>query len=195
MLSPSARAGALLFALAACTDPATNQPGNDKPTATAPPAAAAPVAPVAPVAPAGPLTTQYAGEYNWGDTTRQDAGGTLTVYPESDSTVLFYLDVSAGPPAFHVGQLYQRAVVRGGVAQCAFKEDYDEKGCRLTINFRPQAAVVSTVEGYGECGFGQGVYADETYRRTSSAVPQQFEEGAGRAVKFRETTPEQYNGR
>jgi hypothetical protein len=137
-------------------------------------------------------TAQYAGEYNWGDAQRQEAGGTLTVYPESDSTVLFYLDVSNGPPAFHLGQLYQRAVVRQGVARCAFKADYDSAGCRLRISFSPKAAVVETEQGYSECGFGNAVSADETYRRTSTATPQQFENGEGKVVKFKSVTPEQY---
>ena len=171
----------LLLGLAACTE------ATDQKAATATPAAP----PAAPV-PAGPRTAQYAGEYNWGDPRRKQAGGTLTVYPESDSTVLVYFDISNGPPAFHLGALLQRAVVRGGVARCAFKEDYDEKGCRLTITFTPKAATVTTEAGYGECGFGQGVYADETYRRTSTAIPQQFVNGEGAVVKFKGLDPARY---
>lgn len=174
----------LLLGLAACTE-TTNQQAT-----TAPPAAA-PAAPAA-TAPVGVRTTPYAGEYNWGDAKRKQAGGTLTVYPESDSTVLVYFDISNGPPAFHLGALLQRAVVRGGVARCAFKEDYDENGCRLAIAFTPEAARVKTEQGYGECGFGQGVSADETYRRTSSAIPQQFINGEGTAVKFKGLDPAKY---
>ena len=178
----------LLLGLAACTE------ATDQKSTTASPAAspAAPVAPAAAPASVGPRTATYAGEYNWGDPKRKQAGGTLTVYPESDSTVLLYFDISNGPPAFHLGALLQRAVVRNGVARCAFKEDYDEKGCRLTIAFTPQAATVTTEAGYGECGFGQGVSADETYRRTSPAIPQQFVNGEGTAIKFKGLDPAKY---
>jgi hypothetical protein len=175
----------LLLGLAACTETTDQRPATATPVA--PSAAPGPV-----VAPAGPRTATYAGEYSWGDPKRKQAGGTLTVYPESDSTVLMYFDISNGPPAFHLGALLQRAVVRGGVARCAFKEDYDEKGCRLTIAFTPQAAAVTTEAGYGECGFGQGVSADETYRRRSTSIPQQFVNGEGTAVKFKGLDPAKY---
>lgn len=171
----------LLLGLAACTESADHPATASVPVTT--PAAA----------PAGPRTALYAGEYNWGDPRREQAGGTLTVYPESDSTVLVYFDISNGPPAFHLGALLQRAVLRSGVAQCAFKEDYAETGCRLSIAFTPQAARVTTAPGYGECGFGQGVSADETYRRTSTAIPQQFVSGEGKTVKFQGLDPQKYN--
>ena len=100
---------------------------------------------------------------------------------------------SYGPPAFHVGQLYQRAVVRRGVAHCAFREAYDSLGCRLRLAFTPPSVVITTEKGHGECGFGQGVWADETYRCTSAAVPQQFDDGGGRKVVFKTTSPEQYS--
>lgn len=169
----------LVITLGACTETTDHATKNSAAPAAAPGATL--------------QTAAYAGEYNWGDTTRQQAGGTLLVYPESDSTVLLALDISNGPPAFHLGQLYRRAVVRQGVGHCAFKEEYDSLGCRLRLAFSPEKVMVETDRGYGECGFGQGVYADETYRRTSSAVPQQFVNGEGTKVSFKTTTPEQYN--
>jgi len=172
----------LLAALAACTEAADKAPAAPVP---APPTASA-------ATPAALRTAAYAGEYNWGDTKREQAGGTLLVYPESDSTVRFYLDISNGPPAFHVGQLYQRAVVRQGVAHCAFREEYDSLGCRLQLTFAPPTVVIKTEGNHGECGFGQGVWADETYRRRRAAVPQHFDDGGGRKVRFEDTSPEQY---
>ena|GEM_PF-1949029 len=173
----------LLAALGACTEPAdqsTKAPATTGAGPAAPPRATL-------------LTAAYAGEYNWGDTTREQAGGTLTVYPESDSTVLFFLDVSNGPPAFSLAQLYQRAVVRQGVGRCAFQADYDSTGCRLRLRFSPREVVIETEPGYGECGFGNGASADETYRRSGSAAPQQFTDGEGKKIRFQSTTPEQYN--
>jgi len=168
-----------LVLLAACTDPARQPDATVAPPAVTPPAAL--------------RTATYAGEYNWGDPKREQAGGTLLVYPESDSTVLVYLDISNGPPAFHVGQLYRRVAVRQGVGYCAFREEYDSLGCQLRLVFTPQSVVITTEKGHGECGFGQGVWADETYRRTSAAVPQQFDDGGGRKVVFKTTSPEQYS--
>ena len=172
----------LLVTLSACTEP-TNQT-NQAPTA---PPTIAPTAPQKIL-----LTSSYAGEYRWGDSTRKQAGGTLYVYPESDSTVLLALDISYGPPAFHLGNLYRRAVVRRGVGRCAIRSEEDMLDCQLRLTFAAQAVVVATEQGHGECGFGQGVSADETYRRTSLAVPQYFTDSSGKTF-FKKTTPEQYN--
>lgn len=64
--------------------------------------------------------------------------------------------------------------------------------CQLRLTFAAQAVVVVTEQGHGECGFGQGVSADETYRRTSLAVPQYFTDSSSKTF-FKKTTPEQYN--
>jgi len=180
MRLPACASLLLLATLGACTEPAEQSTKKLSQS----PAAPAPARSL--------LTASYAGEYNWGDTTREQAGGTLLVYPESDSTVLLALDVSNGPPAFHLGTLYRRAVVRRGVGQCAVQNEANRLNCRLQLAFSPQAVVVETEKGHGECGFGQGVRADATYRRTSATVPQQFIDGEGREVRFKTTTPEQY---
>ncbi|GAB3637378.1 hypothetical protein GCM10027422_29680 [Hymenobacter arcticus] len=172
----------LLATLVACTEPA-----DQATKAPATPTAAAPAPPHAAL-----LTASYAGEYNWGDPKRKEAGGTLYVYPESDSTVLVALDVCYGPPAFHLGNLYRRAVVRRGVGRCAIRSEEDMLDCQLRLTFAAQAVVVATEKGHGECGFGQAVYADGNYRRTSSAVPQYFTDSSGKTF-FKKTTPEQYN--
>jgi hypothetical protein len=172
----------LLATLGACTEPTDRAAKNP---ATLP--AAAPTPPRSAL-----LTASYAGEYNWGDPKRKEAGGTLYVYPESDSTVLVALDISNGPPAFHLGNLYRRVVVRRGVGRCAFESTEYTQNCRLRLAFSPQSVVIETEQGHGECGFGQGVSADGTYRRTSSAVPQYFTDGSGETF-FKKTTPEQYN--
>jgi len=182
MIRLSLRLSLLLATLGACTEPADHAgktPATPPATTPTPPRSAR-------------LTASYAGEYNWGDPQRKEAGGTLYVYPESDSTVLVALDISNGPPAFHLGNLYQRVAVRRGVGHCAFRSEEYLQDCRLRLAFAAQAVVVTTEQGHGECGFGQGVAADETYRRTSAAVPPYFTDGSGKTF-FAKTTPEQYN--
>jgi hypothetical protein len=172
----------LLATLGACTEPADQAAKNPvTPPATAPVALRTTL-----------LTASYAGEYNWGDPRRKEAGGTLYVYPESDSTVLVALDISNGPPAFHLGNLYQRVAVRRGVGHCAFQSEEYSQDCQLRLAFAAQAVVITTEQGHGECGFGQGVAADGTYRRTSAAVPPYFTDSSGKTF-FAQTTPEQYN--
>lgn len=72
----------LLAALGACTEP-TDQPAKVPATLPAVPS---------PTPHTTLRTAACAGEYNGGDPARQRAaGGTLTGYPESDSTVLFWM--------------------------------------------------------------------------------------------------------
>lgn len=178
------RPGLLLLAtLGACTEPA-----DQATKALASPPAAAATPPRATL-----LTASYAGEYNWGDPKRKEAGGTLSVYPESDSTVLLALDICNGPPAFHLGNMYRRAVVRRGVGRCAIQSKEDMLDCQLRLTFAAQEVVIDTEDGHGECGFGQAVSAGGTYRRTSAAVPQYFTDSSGDKTFFKKTTPEQYN--
>lgn len=170
-----------LAALPTCTGPADKQAAGT--TAVPAAAAARPVA-LPPTSAAGPLTAKYAGEYSWGDDQREAAGGTLTVYPESDSTVLFYVDVCNGAPAYHLAQLLGRASLKGNVARHFSQQDYDEHGCQLKITFSPSAAVVESVPGFEDCDFGQGVGADGTYKRVSHAIPQLVTDSAGDTLRF-----------
>ena len=106
---------------------------------------------------------------------------------------LVALDVCYGPPAFHLGNLYRRAVVRRGVGHCAFRSEEYSQDCQLRLAFAAQTVVITTEQGHGECGFGQGVAADETYRRTSAAVPAYFTDATVDKTFFKKTSPEKYN--
>lgn len=45
-------------------------------------------------------TAKYAGVYTYGDTTEYGAGS-IIIYPESDTTVLFYFETNRGAPSYH----------------------------------------------------------------------------------------------
>ena len=171
----------LAASLAGCTD---------RPEATTPPAAAAPPAASAASAHPAARTTRYAGEYTWRDADNKEMGGTLTVYPESDSTILFQLDANGGGPAYNMANAFGRAHVRGDTATYFGKAPEDAHGCRLKIGFSPAAAAVTLVSGTeNDCYFGGNFTPDGTYRRTSRAVPQQVIDGAGDTLRFAHLPP------
>lgn len=91
-------------ALAGCTS---------QPEATKPPAAAGQSTPVRTATPA---TTRYAGQYTWREAEPEGMGGTLTMYPESDSTILFQVDANGGAPAYNMANAFGRAHLRGDTA-------------------------------------------------------------------------------
>jgi hypothetical protein len=68
---------------------------------------------VAPARATAAATTRYAREYRWREADKNDRGGTLTVYPESDSTILFSLQANAGAPAYHMANAFGRTHLRG----------------------------------------------------------------------------------
>jgi len=92
---------------------------------------------------AGVATTRYAGEYCWREAENPEMGGTLTVYPESDSTILFNLEANDGAQAYHIANAFGRAHLRGDPATHSGKAPEDAHGCRLKIGFSPLAARVA----------------------------------------------------
>ncbi|UOQ53405.1 hypothetical protein [Hymenobacter cellulosivorans] len=180
---PTSRFLGIALTLAGCT----GQPDTSTPPPAAPKAAAA-----APSGPAQPATTTYAGEYRWGAAAAEEAGGILTVYPESDSTVLFQLDANDGAPAYHLINVLGRATLRGKTAYYSAKAPEDEHGCRLRIAFTPAGATVASVPGYTQdCLFGGNLTADGTYRRVSQRVPAYVISGEGDTLYFAHLPPDQ----
>jgi hypothetical protein len=141
----------------------------------------------------GPQTATaiYAGVYRYGD--GNDRSGTVTVYPESDSTVLFYLDVNRGAPSYNMGMLYGRLTIRDSKGTYRNRFDYSDNGCELGFVFGRKELTVTTLNDQGDCGFGFAVYADGTFRRSSSRYPEYFVNAEGTKVWFRSTSPESHN--
>jgi hypothetical protein len=118
-------------------------------------------------------------------------GGTLTVYPESDSTILFSLQANGGGPAYHMASAFGRAHLRGDTATYFGKAPEDAHGCKLKIGFSPTAArviLVSVTEN--DCYFGGSFTPDGTYRRTSRAVPQYATDDTGDTLRFAHLPPD-----
>jgi hypothetical protein len=82
-----------------------------------------------------------------------------------------------GERMVHSGTASGEAEINGDTA--VFTPDYSREAkqeCQITLRFtRPGRLVVSTENNQG-CGFGFNVYADGTYRKTSSAKPK-FDQG------------------
>ncbi|MGI4873891.1 MAG: hypothetical protein ACRYFX_22250 [Janthinobacterium lividum] len=142
------------------------------------------------IEPATPATTRYAGEYRWREAEKDDMGGTLTVYPESDSTILFQVEANDGAPAYHLANAFGRAHLRGDTATYFSKAPEDEHGCRLKIGFSPTAArVILVSSAESDCFFGGNFTPDGTYRRTSRAVPQQVVSDGNDTLHFAHLPP------
>jgi hypothetical protein len=85
---------------------------------------------------------------------------------------LIYPFMVNGEWSANMGTASGEAVITGDTA--VFTPDYSREvneECKITLKFtKPGTLIVSTEHDAG-CGFGSHVYADGTYRKTSSAKP------------------------
>lgn len=137
------------------------------------------------------LTSKYGGLYGWKSKFTEDRGGVLYVYPETNSTILFYLYLNGGEPTYNMGNLYGRVTITNGTG-VFFNKDYPGSNCKFRLTFLGEKLKIETLESKDECGFGAGLGAEGQYTRESAKIPEYFE-GYERKVYFKTTKPEQYN--
>lgn len=132
------------------------------------------------------LSIKYAGIYN--DLNMKKNGGyaTITVYPEADDVILFYIKLQKGPPSYNMGSLLGRARIDNGVAIFTL----DEYDCKWSMTFTSNSLIIRTLQERYDCGFGGGVIADGTYKKTTSKVVDYYIDEDGRRVYFNELTEE-----
>jgi hypothetical protein len=138
------------------------------------------------------VTSQYAGKYSYGTSAEEGRVGSIMVYPETDSTILFYLDVCRGAPSYNLGQLYARLKISDSIGTFSEKYEWESKSCIWTIKFSEKAAVIRTVDRQDGCGFGNAVSPDGVFAKKSSKRPEFFVDGHNRKYFFKETSPEEY---
>lgn len=157
--------------------------------------------------PAKRLTARIAGTYSYGFTVEENndptispvpggvqelgPSGTLFIYPESDSTVLFYFDISSGFPSYNVGTLYGRMIVKNNKATFIHKYPGESASCKLSFEFTKKHILVKTIEGMNACSFGPNIIADNRYFRYNGAIPEYFKCGK-ETIAFEKTPPEKY---
>ena len=131
-------------------------------------------------------TAQFGGTYSY--IKPHNAFGTVAVYPETDSTVLFFINVNRGEPSYNMGFLYGRLKLTNGkgIFETA------DKGCRWMVQFTKNLLVICTIGQAYDCGFGNGVVADGLFKQTSKEIPQDIEDSEGNKHSFKTTSPEDF---
>ena len=139
-----------------------------------------------------PKTVKYAGIYVFGTKIEKGPAGRITIFPDTDSTVLFYLDITVGSPSYNLGQLYSRFLIKNSKAIYYSKTNYDTKGCKWEVTINDRVLTIKTLDDCYECGFGANVDADNNYILKSNEIPQYFIDGHGHEIYFNKTSPEKY---
>jgi hypothetical protein len=140
-----------------------------------------------------PLTSKYAGTYSYGKDIETGRVGTVVVYPETDSTLLFYIELNRGAPSYNMGSLYGRVKMKQNSGVFYTKFEFSETGCKWAFQFSKTSLAIKTVDGMDECGFGFGVLADGAFKKLSDVIPEYFKDMEPRKIFFRDTSPEDYN--
>jgi hypothetical protein len=152
--------------------------------------------------PAKRHTARFAGTYMFGSAIHKDAdvkdddyvgpGGTVLLYPESDSTMLFYMEVEKGEPANSIGRLTGKISLKSNKGIFTMNNSQGIPICKLSFQIEKRFLDIRTVDGLNDCGFGPGVRADNRFFRYSGEIPECYEM-EGKKTCF-EQTPEKKNG-
>ena len=141
-----------------------------------------------------PLTSKYAGVYGYGRNADKESVGSVIVYPETDSTILFYIDLCRGAPSYNLGIKYGRMKITNDTGSYYNgSSSYEGKGCKWYFEFSEKSLTINSVDGQNECGFGHAVFADGIYKRRSSKLRKSFIDMTGDTIYFRMTPPEKYS--
>ncbi len=138
------------------------------------------------------LTSKYAGTYSYGKDIEKGRIGTIFIYSETDSTILFYIDLNRGAPSYNMGSLYGRVKIINGSGTFFTKFDYSENSCKWNFRFLKNDLTIKTVDEQDDCGFGYAVIADGIFRKTSNKMLNYFEDMEGKKIYFKNTKPEDY---
>ena len=137
-------------------------------------------------------TLNIGGTYSFGDNVEKGPVGSLIVYPLTDNSALFFLDICRGAPSYNLGQLFGEMIVKNNVGTYYSKNDDYNINCSLKFEFNSDQLKITTDEGRDKCDFGHAVYADNTYKLIDKSIPKYFVVGEGDTIMFKGLTVEKY---
>jgi hypothetical protein len=135
---------------------------------------------------------KFAGVYKYGDNPENGPTGMITVYEESDESILFYIDISRGAPSYNMGNLYDRVKIKSNKGIYYFKDEESDKPCSFSFVFTDNKLTIKTENDSYDCGFGGNVIVDGEYYKVKNAKFDYFIDMTGTKYFFAKTKPEDY---
>ena len=117
-----------------------------------------------------PLKSQeieYDGIYRYGTTA--DSGRTSIIYvnQNSDSTLLFYLELNRGAPSYNSGAIVgQMTIIGPGEADFTMKNEGHNINCSMNFWFTNDSLYIRTNDQEDDCGYGYGVYSSGDFKKS-----------------------------
>ncbi len=137
-------------------------------------------------------TTKYAGVYSYGVSPEKGPTGQITIYPESDDSILFYIDISRGAPSYNMGNLYDRVKIKSNKGMYYVRYEENENPCSFSFVFTSDKLIIKTEKNGFDCGFGGNVSVDGEYYKVKNAKFDHFIDMTGTKYFFSRTKPEEY---
>ena len=123
----------------------------------------------------GQKIAKYAGTYSYNQINPTRPFGVLEIYPESDTSLLFYIENGIGNPSGSTGDGYGRIIKKSDSAIFYQNSDIEFKmNCMLYFKFMKDKVIVKTIGNHDECGYGHGVYSDGVYYLKNRKIPGYF---------------------
>jgi hypothetical protein len=119
-------------------------------------------------------THAFGGLYSYGTIAQKGRVGCLTVYPETDTTLLFTLDLNIGEPAYNNGFTGGRLKLVNNQAMVSDSSFISNTNCQWTIVFNNDTAILKTINERTNCGFGARVFVDGKYIRKNKKISHYF---------------------
>ncbi len=138
------------------------------------------------------LTEKYSGKYSFGENVELGPVGSVTVFAETDTTILFFIDICRGAPSYNLGQHYGRLNIENGKGIYFSKYEFNERACKWQVIIEGNALTIKTIDNCFDCGFGGNVIADNKYIRKDLTKPEFFTDGHGNKIFYKKTSPENY---
>lgn len=140
-------------------------------------------------------TARFAGTYMFGSALYSDSenptehigpGGKLLLYPETDSTMLFYVEVNRGAPTNNTGTMFGKLALTNNKSVHIINGPTGLPACKLSFQIEKKFVDIRTLENLGDCGFQVGVTADNRFFRYSGEIPEYYEVD-GKKIYFEKT--------
>jgi hypothetical protein len=128
---------------------------------------------------------EYEGVYAYGTSADSGRTGVISVYQNTDSTLLFYLELSRGAPSYNSGAMTgQMNILKPGEAEFSINDADDYINCSLRFSFKMNELSINTQMNADTCGYGYGVFSDGDFIKISTEQPVYFMDREGTEHQF-----------
>lgn len=108
----------------------------------------------------------------------------MLVYPETDTSVIFHIEVFSGPPENDQGVFTDAVAINKDTGLLYFALDTSGTECKLRFRFEEDKLVTITVPEFSDWWFGPNVSFDQVFTRTSKVIPEYYIDNIGDTSRF-----------